>query len=362
MKSFFSLLCLLAISSVSLTQDKQEFKPTFKVWGYAFFDYFYKVASDTGVSFGQGEYSKVPKDYQAFSFRRIYLGLDAQIAENFSGQILLEGSDGTPITKGDRGVFIKAAYLEWKNLIPRASIFIGQSPTPTWPLLTEKVWAYRSVEKTITDFRGLGGSNDLGILISGKFDKKENFGYNFMFGNGKGSKPEDNKLKKYYGSLWGTVLDKRVIAEAYADYEDYTDIKSKITLKGFLAYQHEKFTVGVEALQQIQKKFYAADSTDIVPWGISSYVHATLLKDKLRAFARFDYYDPDTKYDTSRTYSDANNYYKQNFITLGLDYTPIKNVHVMPNVWINTYSDKRTTKIERKADVVGRVTFFYIYK
>lgn len=363
MKTFLVIILSLSFFGLSFSQDKkEEFKPTFKVWGYAFGDYYYKIASDTGVAFGQGEYSKVPKDYQAFSFRRIYLGLDAQIAEDFSGTILLEGSDGTPITNGNRGVFIKLAYLEWKNLIPRASILIGQPPTPTWSLLTEKVWSYRAIEKTIADFRGLGGAVDLGILLTGKFDKKENFGYNFMFGNGKGAKPEDDKLKKYYSSLWGTFLDKKVIVEAYGDYEDYTGNKSKTTMKGFLAYQHVKYTVGVEAVQQIQKKFYAADSTNIVPFGISAYIHGILVKDKLRAFGRFDYYDPDTKYDISRTYTDLNNYYKQNFITVGLDYTPHKNVHIMPNVWVNTYSDKRTTKIERKADIVGRVTFFYIYK
>ncbi len=75
---------------------------------------------------------------------------------------------------------------------------------------------------------------------------------------------------------------------------------------------------------------------------------------KLKAFARFDYYDPDTKSDSTG--------YKENFFTAGLDYMPIESVHFIPNVWVNSYSAKNSSAIERKADVVGRITFYYNYR
>ena len=68
--------------------------------------------------------------------------------------------------------------------------------------------------------------------------------------------------------------------------------------------------------------------------------------------------------------------YNEGFLTVGLDYTPNKNVHIMPNIWMNTYSDMRTkpasydatkasdrTKYyDRKSDMVVRLTFFYVFK
>jgi hypothetical protein len=41
---------------------------------------------------------------------------------------------------------------------------------------------------------------------------------------------------------------------------------------------------------------------------------------------------------------------------------PIENVHFMPNVWVNSYKAKNTSAAERKADVVARMTFFFVFK
>ena len=66
------------------------------------------------------------------------------------------------------------------------------------------------------------------------------------------------------------------------------------------------------------------------------------------------------------------------FSTFGIDYTPIKNVHVMPNVWLNTYtsaldvtgSNAAGTKYAsmnsnvtgvKGTDAVYRLTFYYIF-
>lgn len=71
-------------------------------------------------------------------------------------------------------------------------------------------------------------------------------------------------------------------------------------------------------------------------------------------FVRFDYYDPDMNSDSAG--------YKENFFTAGLDYMPIESVHIMPNIWVNSYAAKNPAYSDRKADIVGRVTFFYNYK
>ena len=322
-----------------------------KVHGYVFGDYFYMVGADSAKVRGSGQYSATPKDFQAFQFRRLYLYYDHTLSDKFFAQFLLEGNDKTFEPGGKHGVFVKSAYLEWKEAIPMGSISIGLVPTPTWSLLSEKVWNYRSIEKTIIDFRGFGNASDIGLQLRGKFDRDGTFSYVAMIGNGTGQKPESNKYKKYYGSLSVKPL-KELVLEGYFDYEPAAFEKNKTTLKAFAAYQTPSFTFGVEAFQQTQAKAGAA-ATDIKPSGISFFTWAQIPGvDALNGFIRFDMFDADTKV--------TNAGYKENFIVAGLDYMPIPSVHLMPNIWINTYSVKGTGS--READVAARITLFYVYK
>jgi hypothetical protein len=344
----FIVVLLTAIPGIHQTSAQD--KPAGKVHGYVFGDYFYKFAGD---STGNGsQYSSLKKDEQAFQFRRLYLYYDHTFSEKFAAQFLLEGNDKV-FTDGKHGVFIKTAYVEWKEVIPLASFFIGLIPTPTWSLLPEKVWNYRSIEKTIMDFRGLGSASDIGVQLRGKFDEGGTVSYVAMIANGTGQKPENNKYKKYYVSLSVTPT-KETVVEAYGDYEPAANDKNKTTLKGFAAYQSDAFTLGVELFQQIQQKAGVAGA-DKKLFGLTVFAWAPLpgVSD-LNAYARFDLFNPDTKNGLSG--------FNENFITVGLDYMPIKNVHFMPNIWVNTFSNKASGGTNPDADVVGRITFFYIYK
>lgn len=350
------ILLILAVcftASGAIAQDKKPVETGGKVWGYVFGDYFFKGSGDsTG---GSTQYSAYPNSYQGFEIRRAYLGYDYTFNDKFSSQFLLEGNDKI-LTSTRLGIFIKTAFVEWKAF-EKMSFAIGLVPTPTWSwALNEKAWNYRSVEKTIIDMRGLGSASDLGVSARGKFDKAGNYGFGLMIGNGNGQKPEFNKYKKYYSTLFAKPV-KGLQVEVYGDYEPAADDKNKTTLKGFVGYTYEKFNFGVEAFQQTQKNAGGKD-IDAVPFGISAFVWGNLLgrenKPILNVFARYDMYNPDTKNDSTG--------YKENFITAGLDYMPIENVHFMPNVWVNTYSAKNSAATERKADVVGRMTFYFVFK
>jgi hypothetical protein len=151
-----------------------------------------------------------------------------------------------------------------------------------------------------------------------------------------------------------------LVLEGYVDFEPNAGDKNKTTLKGFAAYQTETFTAGVEALTQIQAKQGVippgqTTPNDKTPFGISLFAWAPIPNvEGLNAFVRYDFYNPDTKV--------SNAGFKESFITAGLDYMPIKHVHLMPNIWINSFSNKASTGTTPDADVVGRMTFFYIYK
>ncbi len=343
-------ICLFLTAAVFAQE-----KPGGKVWGYAFGDYFYKL-NGTAVEISPSQYSAMARDFQAFQFRRLQLYYDQNIGEKFFSRFMLEANDKSPQPDGKFGDFVKTAYIEWKNIIPRGSAALGLYPSPTWAWLTEKVWNYRSIEKSIADFRGMGGSggaSDLGIVLRGNFDAGSRYGYGLMIGNGTGQKAENNKYKKFYGELSAKPVN-RIILEAYADYEPGASDKNISTLKGFAAYQTSRLSTGVEAAYQTQENA-GPSGYDKTPFGIAFFAWGPVPSvEKLNAFARFDFFNPNTQV----TDSGFNEY----FFVAGLDYMPVKNVHFMPNLWLNSFSDKSPAELKKDADVALRLTFYYIYE
>ena len=132
-----------------------------RIWGYAFGDFYYKQHSDSLVRGGSNQYSGVPAKRNAFAFRRVYLGYDYNISKKFSAELLLAAEDnftqtalsGTTTTTGDLltdnklSFYIKLADVRWKNIWKNTDLVVGQMSTPSFPLLTEKIWSYRSVER-----------------------------------------------------------------------------------------------------------------------------------------------------------------------------------------------------------------------
>jgi len=357
MRIILLVVFILIFSSIQFNTLYSQEKSPFKISGLLFGDYFYKIHGDTSGTLG--EYSLYKKDYQAFDLRRVILSYEHSISDKFTAAFTLEGGNKFLGSGGRYSVIVKAAYLEWKNIFEGSNLYAGYFLTPAFVWgISEKMWAYRSVEKTISDFRSLTTAVDLGVGLKGCFDKKSKYGYFIMIGNGTATRPENNKYKNYYASLNAKPVENLNI-EAYTEFEPNADDKNKLTFKGVLAYQTPFFTIGAEAVNQVKKKA-GVNSSDVNPFGISFYAHGTLIKDKknkaskLNAFARFDVYDPDMKLDTAG--------FIENFITAGLDFMPIPSIHIMPNVWINTYTDKSSAKIKKDSDIVARLTFFYIYK
>ncbi len=346
MRKSLSFIWIVLFSTAAWAQDQ----PAGKVHGYVFGDYYYKMSGDkskavSGVQYADSALTKTG----GFQLRRIYLYYEQAISESFQAQFLLEGNDATVDGKGKHSVFIKLANLEWKNILPDQNLAFGMIGTPTWAL-SEKIWGYRPIEKTIADMRGLGGASDIGVALKGKFGRESMFAYTAMVSNGNGQKPENDKYKKYYFAFNAKPV-KGLIAEVYADYETALASKTKTTLKGFAAYQAEKFTIGLEAVQQIQNKANT-DSSDRKPFGISVFASGQIME-QWNGIVRIDMFDPDTK--SSKTG------YKEIFLTAGIDYAAHKNVHIMPNIWVNSYSGKGSAA-KRSADVAARLTFFYAYK
>ncbi|MGN6541071.1 MAG: hypothetical protein ACTHKY_09720 [Ginsengibacter sp.] len=375
-------LCLFSLNTFAQDslKTKTEFKASGKISGYAFGDYAYKLHADAEKR-GSIQYSKLPQDYNSFNFRRIYLGYDYQFSPNISSQFLLahestfEANTNNPdvLTDNNRAMYIKAMNIRFKNVIPRATIIAGQQATPTFSTLSEGIWGYRSIEKTIADMRGISSSTDLGIAISGKIGKNENVGYDVMVGNNNGAKVENNNFKKLYTSLYAYFLDKKLVIQG--NYEvgraALSPIQKNIsTIKAFAAYKTSKTTVGVEAFRQIQtnNSTYVTGTdtafSDVKPSGISFFLTQQLTKDKLNFFARFDVYNPDSKFNSNNKYIGSYNSNRESFATIGLDFVPYKNVHIMPNLWYDQFHSKMpdaTGKLKNDYDLEGRITLYFLF-
>ena len=373
LKILLGIVIVFTFSSVVKAQAPEEtFKPTGKVWGYGFTDFYVKAGGDTATWASRAEYSGVPENVYAFAMRRLYLGYDYNISPRFSTAALLEGGDGFLTARGDRTVTIKALNLRWKGIYEGADLLIGQMSTLTFSYISEKIWGYRSIEKTVADQRGIRSSSDLGVALLGTFDSLGTFGYNLMVGNGSGTRPEEltdaGKHKIYYGELYAYLFDRKIVLDLYGDYQTGINDRNVFMIKGFAAYQTDAFTVGAEVFSMTQNNV-KSDGADASPLGISVFARSVVVKDKLSAFARYDSFNPDQNYrdqDALLSYNPSvmSRHYDEQFFVAGLDFSPHKNVHIMPNIWINSYSPKAENEIlvERKADVVPRVTFYFIYR
>jgi hypothetical protein len=397
---FWSILLFAGFASAQ-TDTVAEFKPSGKIWGYAFGDYAWKGATDELNRGGSNQYTNVPLNANLFQWRRIYLGYDYNISAKFSAEFLLAAEDdwaggvlgqpgasvtvntvtgtGTPGLGNNGDVlmnnkfapYIKLANVRWKNIFGNSDLVFGQQTTPTYAKngrnnqTAEELWGYRSIERTITDIRRTS-SYDFGASLQGWFDKKGNFGYVVLVANGTGAKPESDPYKWIYGDVYAKFANKKIIVDLY---QDYTKINWGVYVKGpngpryqdrnmtklFVAYTSPQITVGFEgfmntimgdvAVTGLDKNTYYRTSKSM---GEELFVKGRITKNELGFFAMFDNYDPSGNLDNIvgdkniKSYAAGVSQYdpttKEMFVTYGLDYTPVKNVHIMPNIWMNTYA------------------------
>lgn len=380
--------------NVTDTANKKAFTPKGQLWGYAFGDYAYKAHADTvgGGRGGSNQYSKVPKNNGEFQFRRIYLGYNYDISPKFSTEFLLAYEDGNSaplqaptgdlLSDNKAALYIKLANVRWKGIFKGTDLVIGQAATPAFPMTSETVWGYRSIERTVTDIRRTP-SFDLGVSLQGRYMiGKNEYGYNLMIGDGNGAKPENDGFKSFYGDVFGKFLNKKLMVDFYTDYtrmnwapgfhHDRNMVKATVT------YSDTKFTVGVEAFyNRLMADDIAShisdsgkDTITTKSTAVSVFVRGKIYKDKLGFFARYDNYNPagNINNDKYKAYTPLTAQYdpntKEQFFTAGIDFTPHKNVHVMPNIWYNAYKNagpKDYGTANNDYDLVYRVTFYYIF-
>ena len=406
--------------------EDTSWKPQRRLWGYTFGDFYYAAHADndfvgsTGVPEGgagalskrgpETMYNGVPTYRNAFQFRRLYLGYDYEITKKFKAEVLLAsepnantGVNGTTsIQNGDNLVDGKMAFwiknfnIRTRDIWTGTDFVIGEMSTPGFALnepgtngptsLSETTWAYRSIEKTVTDFHK-NNSYDVGAALQGTFDPAtKNFGYVLMVGNNSqasllsASSANTGFYKIVYGDLWGKFANNHLYVDVYADYAKTAPATAVIPgqdhnmFKLFAAYLSKPINIGVEAYTQSLASGVENNGTklpeDATVHAISFWVRGAIVTN-LNYFARFDTYNPDTEFNTADSYAVNTNYgsynptTKEQFYTAGLDYNPTKNVHFEPNFWLVDYTDQRASSttgyVAPDHTLVFRFTFYYTF-
>lgn len=350
MRRAFVLVPVVALWFVQLGLSQEKGKLSL----LAYVDYFYNIQRDP--SFGSISNTALSggEAFQAFQFRRIYFTYDYAVTEDVSSRFRLEADQSALTSDGKIGVFVKDAYLRWKNVLSN-DVYLGIQSTPAFET-SEGVWGYRSLEKTILDLRGIVGSRDFGIGVRGSVDKDGTVSYWFLFGNGSGNKPESDKLKRYYANV--RVRLQPVELTLYADFNPRPDItnpytnarvgNSTLTTAGFVGVEPApKVKMGVEGFLQSGSNAYnsgtALRTRNAI--GISGFFRWAFAEE-LEFVGRYDHFDPNTH---STSVGDSRGY-----LLAGLSWSKIPNVQIIPNIQIETFESSGSQSFD--PSITGRVT------
>jgi hypothetical protein len=308
-----------------------------RISGLAYADYFYNL---------QG--TAIPEEANGFRFRRIYFTYDRDLDSSSAVRLQLESNDENLIESGRLGEFVKQAYVVLRNVRAIGSVYGGLSPTPTW-VHSEEVWGYRSVEKTILDLRGLAPPTDFGVAVRRDPSSQRPLGWHLMFANGAGNRPENDRGKRFYVSIPARI--ENLVLQGGFDYEGGPGDRDRYMLTIFGGWQGEKMALGVEAFRRVLKNS-GPGGADAAPTGMSVFGRRRLLN-RWTAFARYDYFDPNAELE------DAG--YREQLFIGGADFALRPNVHLIPNVSVNSYAGKADELPDLDADVTLRLTLYTFF-
>jgi len=352
----FTLFLVSILFSVGTSQEKGRLS------GLAYFDYSYNVASDTAIGGFANNALSGAKAFQAFQFRRIYFTYDYDITSDFTSRFRLEADETERTSNGKTGVFVKDAFLKWKNAFGENDLIFGVQPTPAYEI-SEAMWGYRSLEKTIMDLRGIVSSRDLGVSLKGKLDGEGMFSYWVMVADGSANKPESDKYKRYFVHL-------RLKPVKFLDITLYGDLNAKAqvnnpytvkqvsnsttTMAAFVGYvPMDGLKIGVEGALVQTSNGYNTGMALVTKSGLAlSFFGIYGLTGDLNLLGRFDIYDPNTN---GSAKADSRNY-----IIAGLDWKVNDKVSVIPNIQIETYEKSVARTFD--SSVTGRLTVAWIFQ
>jgi len=291
----FSAL-LLSVTSLAHAGDKpaekadDKPKPEVEVGGMIFAHY--------GVNLTDGA-----ENFNEFAIDRAYLTAKAKITPHLGARLTLDADRMKPV-ETDTGaftydtkyrIFLKHAYLEWKDFAPGMKVRAGMTDTPYQPL-ADQFWDHRYVEKGLADEQGLVSTSDLGISIGGTHAKGL-VDWTAGVYNGEGySKIEVDSGKSIEARLTIDPLARgekfQLPLTGFVDYHMNQDADPTITYVGAAGFKMPYVWVWGEYLGKSQGAVNGSGFSAALLPGVPKVA---------RAIFRYDHWDPSTDTDKDAT-------------------------------------------------------------
>jgi hypothetical protein len=275
-----------------------------KFTGMLFNDFYYVIQEPQTAQPNKGTSGRF-----ASAMRRATIGYQYSFSPNVSAKVVYDASANV----------LKQGYVDVRNVFSQVDLKVGMSQTVASETM-DKIWQYRSLEANVLDRKGMTQEFDMGFTVTGRTDAQGTTYGRLAVYNGSGIAAENDKTKKIALAL-GNWFDKSSMVEVYVDYENFSSGRSAITGKAAYGMTMTTYGFGGEAFYRLNRKF--AGTKDVNPVGASFFSWFDLMK-ALRGVARLDVMDNNMN-------ADANTY-REIYLNAGVDYMPVPDVHLMPNL------------------------------
>ncbi len=342
-KSIFIVLVLLLTSGII---NALEISSDWKISGYVISDFYHitKSESNADANYKPKEFRQVYPAIEGntgFQIRRIYLTFDNQIADNVSARIRFEMGNKF-FAQSKMEPVVKDAYLRWK-INNNHVLYYGIQGSVVFGLI-EKFWGYRNMQKTASDYFSIRSSRDFGIGIKGKIAGK--IGYHVIGGNGESNNSEKTgTMTKLYAAAFDYSPIKNLTIQVYGDALMNEDSDNEITTQVFAGYKSDLFRAGFQFTHQsdVLLKSGQIGTVDLIAIPV-----VVKINDKINVMAQF------AKYTISEVID-----YDQMFAIAGIDFQPMKNICLMPNIEMVQYNFANESST---IDLVSKFTVSYKFK
>jgi len=355
-------ISLISLSSLALGQ--------IKISGLAYADYFYNVLRDSTFSGANAPKNAAltgPKNFNGFQFRRIYLTFDNDISEKLTTRFRFEDDQIAATSGAANNLFVKDAFLRWKNIFPGSDITLGEQPTPVTEI-SEGAWGFRSIEKVPLDLHGIVSTRDLGISLRGRIDADGNYNYSVLIGNNSNTSPASNKYKRYYFDFLAKPFTNFQLS-LHGDYAAYAPAagshdNDKAIVSLLLGYGiKDSYNISAEVFSQNAANGFkpviggvSGSTESIVARGYAVYGWYNFVPE-FGIVLRYDYFDPNTS-SADNAKSDS-----RHLLIAGVNWKVDKSVAIQPNIEYETYEEKPATGTipaqPYDASLNARLTVYY---
>lgn len=296
----------------------------------------YGTTTLSGKTYVDGSYREIKYDNEGkqsptgtgFDVKRFYLGVDQKFNDVFSARFRTDIETGdSPSHPNEYNVYVKNAWVQAK-INDGFTLRAGVADLP-WIPYVEDLYGYRYVEHVLTDRAHFGTSADLGINALGKLaDGFIDYQVSVVNGGGYHNTQRTNSMDVSGRIGFHPTKQITFALGAYSGklgQDQYvngstTGQRTASRYTAVLAYVGDSMRLGVNGFYA--KNFSGSIVTGAAPtdkaYGGSVWA-SFALNEQYAIFGRYDYVKP---------HKDTNSSMKDNFATVGLQYTPIKPLQV----------------------------------